>query len=159
MKKTTGKIALIAALLMLATVCLTACGGNNNDTKDTPAANSFAGTKYVYEGTETSLSKEQLPEGYPSVAYDKFEAAYKAIAVDKTITTASTYEDVAKLFGDDGIKLAGTVYEGYAYYAWYSDKEFNANRNVGVLITFKDDGKKLTYYAYSSDTIVPDDVK
>ena len=162
MKKTSMKIVLIAAALVLALVCLTACGGGDSSSdkkEDTAAAASFDGTKYVYEGNEVSLKKADIPESYKLVPYDQFAAAFKAITVDGTITTESTYEDVARLFGDDGLKVAGLVYEGYAYYTWYSDKDSGSDKVADVSITFKDDGKKLTYYAWSSSTIKPDDVK
>ena len=156
MKKTTGKIALIVALLMLVTVCLTACGGEKKE-EAAPAAEAYTGDKFVYEGSEMVIKAADLPEG-SAIAYDTFVEGFKALAVDKTITTSSTYADVAKAFGGEGIKMAGMAYEGYAYYSWYSDKDAGSDGKVGVLITFKDDGKALTYYAWTSSTITPDDV-
>ena len=75
------------------------------------------------------------------------------------MTQSSTYEDVAAAFGAEGIHMVGIQYEGYAYYAWYSDKDYTRDTKIHVLVVFKvkDDGK-LTYYAYSSLGIMFTDV-
>lgn len=54
--------------------------------------------------------------------------------------------------------MRSIVYEGYAYYGWYSDKDYTSDKKVYVLVTFKVDGDKLTYYAYSSEGINSKDV-
>jgi len=156
MKKSTAKIALVLCLMLL-TVCLTACGSGGSDEPAGKAA-AFTGEKYIYEGSEYAIKTEEMPEGYPYIANDQFTAGFKAI-VDGTITTASAYSDVAKAFGDDGIKMAGIKYDGYAYYSWYSDKDYTSDTKVHVLVTFKVSGDKVTYYAYSSEGINAQDVK
>lgn len=170
MKKNLSKIALVAALLMIALFCLTACGSNENkDTKpaeapasaeatEAPAA-AASGDKYVFEGSDMVIKKDAMPENYVFVPDEKFIAAFKMLVVDKTLDTNSTYEDFVKAFGDDGIKMAGMARDGYGYYSWYSDKDAGSDGKVGILVTFKDNGGKLTYYAWTSSTITPQDVQ
>ena len=122
------------------------------------AAAAGAGEGYVYEGTSFSIKTEELPTNYPCLPEDKFVAGFKSL-VDGTITTASTYEDVAKAFGDEGIRMAGIQYEGYAYYSWYSEKDYTGGTKVHVLVTFKVKDGVPTYYAYSAEGITPQDVK
>ena len=155
-QKTTKRMALILCLVAALTICLTACGSN----PPTPASNntSFTGEKYVNDGSDFAIKTADLPENYTCVPDEQFVAGFKSI-VDGTITTSSSYEDVAAAFGDDGIKMQGIAYEGYAYYTWYSDKDYTSDTKVNVLITFKVSGDKTTYYAYSSSGIAPQDVK
>ncbi len=79
--------------------------------------------------------------------------------MDGTLTQASTYEDVANAFGAEGIQMVGIQYEGYAYYSWYSDKDYTPSTKIHVLVTFKVKDGDLTYYAYSSEGITFMDVK
>ena len=162
-KLTTTAMALTMAL------SLAACGGggSNTATSGTSAggqaatqtqtqAAGFTGDKYVSD-KDGNIKTAEFPSGYTPLAYDKFVEGFKAV-VDGKITTSSTYADVANAFGDDGIKLEGQKYEGYAYYAWFSDEDF-AESKKGVLITFKDAGGNLTYYAYTGMGITADDVR
>ena len=118
----------------------------------------ITGEKYVDGGNSFAIKTADLPANYTCIPYDRFVAGFKCF-VDGTITTASTYEDVAKAFGDDGIRMTGIVYEGYAYYGWYSDKDYTSDTKVYVLVTFKTKDGALTYYAYSAMGITPQDVK
>ena len=79
--------------------------------------------------------------------------------MDGTLTQTSTYEDVANAFGAEGIQMVGIQYEGYAYYSWYSDKDYTPSTKIHVLVTFKAKDGDLTYYAYSSEGITFMDVK
>ena len=79
--------------------------------------------------------------------------------MDGTLTQSSTYEDVARAFGAEGIRMAGIQYEGYAYYSWYSDKDYTRSTKVHVLVTFKVKDGNLTYFAYSAEGIMFTDVK
>ncbi|MBR0164838.1 MAG: hypothetical protein IJQ12_09215 [Lachnospiraceae bacterium] len=134
-------------------------GGNGNSGGGGGGAAPAAGDDpYVNTGKDFSIDTADLPAGYPLVAYSRFEEAFRAI-VNGQITTASSYEDVAALFGDDGIRMEGIVYAGYAYYGWYSDKDYTNEHKVHILVTFRESGGKLTYYAYSSTGITPQDVK
>ncbi|MBQ9511607.1 MAG: hypothetical protein IJR58_00270, partial [Lachnospiraceae bacterium] len=60
---------------------------------------------------------------------------------------------------DDGIRMNGIVYAGYAYYGWYADKDYLSDTKVHVLVTFKEVNGKLSYYANSSVGITPQDVR
>ena len=152
MKKKT--IVLIMCVAMLA-LCLAACGGSNGSSGGSA---SFTGDKYVNDGSDFSIDTADLPENYTCVPDEQFTAGFTSL-VDGTITTSSTYADVAAAFGDDGIRMDGIQYEGYGYYSWYSDKDYLSDTKVNVLVTFKDDNGKLTYFAYSSNGITPQDVK
>ena len=55
--------------------------------------------------------------------------------------------------------MVGIQYEGYAYYSWYSDKDYTPSTKIHVLVTFKVKDGNLTYYAYSSEGITFMDVK
>ena len=79
--------------------------------------------------------------------------------MDGTLTQSSTYEDVAAAFGAEGIRMAGIQYEGYAYYSWYSDRDYTRSTKIHVLVTFKAKDGDLIYYAYSAMGITPQDVK
>lgn len=157
-------------LAMTMVLSLAACGGGNSggstpqagttstaQTEEQDNGGSFTGEKYVSDKDGT-IKTAEFPSNYTPLPYDQFKEGFKAI-VNGEITTSSSYEDVAKAFGDDGIKLEGQVYSGYAYYGWYSDKDLLSDNKVGVLITFKSSGGNLTYYAYSSNGILPEDVK
>ena len=165
MKKFSGKLALLLALLLLALICLTACGGDtkkdNAATEAPAAAAGFTGDKFSFDGA-LPIKNADLPEGYTPVPHETFLAAYKAlvdsIGENPTVTTSSTYADIAALFGTEGIQVPNKA-ESYATYYWISDKEENVNRNVFVSVTFKKNGGNMTYYAYSSTDIMPEDVR
>ena len=128
---------------------------DGGDATETEAAGSaFTGEKYVNSGKDFGIKTADLPSDYVQIPFESFKTAFKAIC-DGSLTT---YEDVAKAFGDDGIRMDGIVYEGYAYYGWYSDKDYTSDKKVYILVTFKVDGDKLTYYAYSSEGINSKDV-
>ena len=165
MKKFSGKLALLLALLLLATVCLTACSGGDTKKEDTadkaPAAAGFTGDKFSFDGA-LPIKNADLPEGYTPVPHETFLAAYKAlvdsIGENPTVTTSSTYADIAALFGTEGIQVPNKS-DTYVTYYWISDKEENVNRNVFVSVTFKKSGGNMTYYAYSSTDIMPEEVR
>ena len=121
----------------------------------------FTGDKFSFDGA-LPIKNADLPEGYTPVPHEKFLAAYKAlvdsIGENPTVTTSSTYADIAALFGTEGIQVPNKA-DSYATYYWISDKEENVNRNVFVSVTFKKNGGNMTYYAYSSTDIMPEDVR
>ncbi len=166
MKKTSMKIVLIAAALVLALVCLTACGGGEKkEDAAAPAASAdaFTGDKFTYDGN-LPVKKEDMPEGYTLVPHEKFMAAYKAlvdsIEENATITTSSTYNDVATLFGQEGVMLPiNEKFPDYVTYYWFSDAEYNVTRYYSLSVTFKKVGDQLTYYAYSSTDVTQEDVR
>ena len=168
MKKSTT-IVLSICLMMLLMLCLAACSGGEtpqttaaaseaSEAATTKAAADFSGDKYVNEGTDYAIKNADLPADYALIPHEQFAAGFKCL-VDGTITSDSKYADVAKAFGAEGIKMAGIKYEGYAYYSWYSDKDYQSDVKTHVLVTFKDNGKAVTYYAYSSEGIAAEDVK
>ena len=116
------------------------------------------GEKYTDEGTSFAIHTPDLPESYPLIPHEQFVAGFTALT-DGTITTSSTYHDVASAFGDDGIRMDGIKNDGYAYYSWYSDQDYTGDTKVHVLVTFKADGDQMTYYAYSSEGIAPQDAE
>ena len=157
-KQTVIKLGFILCLAVAFALCLTACGGGGGDegSGDDGGAVSFNGDKYVDEGSDFVLTTDKLPEGYACIPADQFKEGFKNLV---NADTSATYADIAQAFGDDGIKMNGIVYDGYAYYAWYSDDDYLSDTKTNVLVTFKDDGGDLTYYAYSANGITPQDVE
>ena len=171
-KSIVKKVSAICLALTLA-LGMTACGGDSKSTTEAgtsaateaattaevtteaAATGSFTGDKYVDNGTEFSIKASDLPANYKLVPYEKIKEGFKAILDNKAVT----YDEIAAAFGDDGIRMDGIVYEGYAYYAWYADKDYGSDGKVQVLLTLKKDGDKLTYYAYSSVGIDSTDVQ
>ena len=151
MKKTFVMILMGSMLLTFAT-----CGGKENASGS--GSSGFTGKKYVYDGQWYDIKTSDLPKNYTCVPHEKCVAGFKSLC-DGTITWSSTYADVAKAFGDDGIHLTEINEPGYAYYDWFSDEDFADENKVHVLITFKADGDKLTYYSYSSVGINSEDVQ
>ena len=136
----------------------TAASSADTTTEAAPAADAAAGEKYTDEGTNFAIHTPDLPENYPLIPHEQFVAGFKALT-DGTITTSSSYSDVASAFGDDGIRMDGIKNDGYAYYSWYSDQDYTGETKVHVLVTFKVDGDQMTYYAYSSEGIAPQDAE
>ena len=129
-----------------------------SSTSSSSHAESASGSDhFVYAGEAFSISNDDIPDGYVLVPYAQFEEGFKKICNLKAGDTL-TYADVANLFGGDGIQMTGIVYDGYAYYSWYSDQDYTGDTKTHVLVTFKDDNGNLTYYAYSSEGITPQDV-
>lgn len=170
MKKLSAKLAVILSFIMVLALCMTACSGSDNKESGSgssataasgssaeaePAPAAFTGDKYVSDDSE--LSASNLPENYVPVPYDTFVVGYKFL-VDEA-TTSSTYDEIAALFGDDGIRMDGIEYGDYSYYIWYSDKQYAGDTNIYVLVTFKAKDNTLTYFAYSSIGILPEDVR
>ena len=177
-KSIVKKVSAICLALTLA-FGMTACGGDSKSTESAPAATeagttagaateaatqaatqaaasgSYTGDKYVNTGKDYTINTPDLPTDYKLVPYDKFTEGFKAL-VNYTV---NTYEETAAVFGDDGIRMDGIVYEGYAYYACYSDKDATMDHKVYVLVTFKKEGDKLSVYGYSSMGIDATDVK
>ena len=173
MRKSIVKKASAIVLALTLALGMTACGGDSKSTTEAgtsaateaattaeatteaAATGSFTGDKYVNSGTDFTIKTADLPADYKQIPYDKFKEGFKAL-VDNKVTT---YNDIASAFGDDGIHMDGIVYEGYAYYAWYADKDYGTDAKVHVLVTLKKDGDNLTYYAYSSEGIDATDVQ
>ncbi len=173
MNKTRAKLPLILAVILAAALFLPACGGGSSDSSNSgsagtaaassvsgtskeaePASAAYTGDKYVFDGE--TLTNSDLPENYTPIPYDTFVEGFRFVVKDGA---SATYEDIAEAFGDDGIRMDGMTYEGYAYYSWVSDKDYTDSSNVNVLITFKANGDALTYYSYTSYGIFSEDVE
>lgn len=159
------RIALMLSGAMAFSLCLVACGngeaGVTYETKEsTGAVAEFTGEKYVYNGSDAIIKTEDIPENYVCVPYDQFESGFKSIIMGGDVPAGSTYAEVAKAFGDDGIKMNvdGISYDGYVVYKWLSDKDWVSSK-VDVMVTFEVKDGDLIYYAYASNGITPDDVK
>ena len=161
---------LLAVILVgIMAISLAACGSSgsqtttNTDTAakseaaavtEAPAAAGYTGDKYVYDGDNSSIKTEDIPEGYELIPYDKFEEVFNNNfgVGDGYFSTSTTYAEIAEAFGGEGIRMDGMVYEGYAYYVWLSDKDY-AGGKVSLLVTFKNNNGNLTYYAYTGNGI------
>ena len=159
-KKVTVRIALVLCLMVALVGCLAACSNGGNTNGDNNTAATETAKKYVNEGSDYAIKTSELPSDYPLIAYDQFAEGFKAFLLDGgSITTSSTYADIVKLFGNEGIEMTGIKYEGYAYYVWCSDKDYLSDTKAQILVTFKVSGDSITYYAYSATGITADDVK
>ena len=175
MKKSIAKKVSAVCLALTLAFGMTACGGDSKSTESAPAATeagttagaateaatqaaasgSYTGDKYVNTGADYTIKTVDLPADYKQIPFEKFKEGFTAIVKN----TATTYEEIAAAFGDDGIRMDGIVYAGYKYYSWYSDKDSGSDSKVYVLVTFKDEGGKLTYYGYSAIGIDGTDVQ
>ena len=156
-KKLRFTTAIIICLIIVAAVCLAGCSDGGSDSAEPASSGSaFTGDKYVSDA-DGLLTVDEMPDGYEFVPNDKFEKAYLAL-VDGEV---SSYAEVAEAFGDDGIRMDGNTYGdgAYTFYSWYSDKDYVGDSKVSVFVTFKNDGDNLKFYAWSSNGILPEDVR
>ena len=169
------RFVIVLSLCLIASFVMAACGSsastNTNSTQSSAVSSNasvdissvttdaYTGDKYVNSGSDFSIKTVDLPTGYMLVSHDKFVEAFREFRMDGgSVTTASSYEEIAALFGDDGIKMEGIVYDGYAYYSWYSDQDYTDETKTHILITFKNNNGNLTYFAYSTEGINIEDV-
>lgn len=126
-------ILLTAVMIMSFVAC-----GNTSNVK--------AGPVYTVEAEE--VNPYIYPDDYPLIPAADFEAAFEILKEANMNAELTGYKDIVDIFGIDGAYYINNdqVYEDqlYKYYGWYADNE------VGLIITFKADGDKLEYYAYSS---------
>ena len=156
----------LTVLLLMAAMILTfaACGGSDSkETKKDSAsegttaapAGAFTGDTYVYSGGDFAIKTPDLPADYPLIPIDTFTEVFntKFGTGAGYFDTKTTYAEVAAAFGDEGILMDGIEYEGYTYYSWVSDEDINDELKVSILVTFKNNGGELTYYAYTANGI------
>ena len=156
---------LMALLLMTAMILtLAACGGS--DSKETTKASgteaetaapagAFTGDQFVNNGGDFAIKTPDLPADYPLVPIDTFTEVFntKFGTGAGVFDTKTTYAEVAEAFGVEGIRMDGIEYEGCTYYSWVSDKDINDDLKVSILVTFKNNGGELTYFAYTANGI------
>lgn len=125
---------------------LTACGKSN----DTAADTSAKGPTYTVDVPE--LDPNISPDDYPLIPFDEFEAAFVNLKAANLNTELDGYQDIADIFGVDGAYYVNCDKEFgdglYKYYGWYADN------GVSVLITFKVNGEKLEYFAWTGNNII-----
>lgn len=130
---------LVAGALALTLAACTTSGGDTGNAGGTSAG-------YTVEVAE--LDPTVYPDNYPLIDADKFETAFYTLADASMEGQLDTYQDVADIFGVDGAYYTNNDFEDngnvYKYYAWYGDD------GTSILVTFKADGKKLEYFAYTS---------
>ena len=159
-RKTRIATAIVVCLIVAAAICFAGCSDGASDSAEpagsADSGSAFTGDKYVSEA-DGLLETSQMPDGYEFVPADKFREAFKAL-VDSEV---SSYAEVAEAFGDDGIRMDGNTYgDGdYVYYCWYSDEDYVGDMKVSVYVTFKNNDNGLKYFAYSSNGILPEDVR
>ncbi len=117
MKKTTGKIALIVALLMLATVCLTACGSEQKKAVEDAAAKVEEKVEEVKAAAEEKAeeAKEAVQEAAAAVeekAEEAKEAAGEAVEAAKDAVEGAAEE--AKEAAGEAVEAAKDAVEGAA---------------------------------------------
>lgn len=135
----------IIMLLLVAIMVLSFASCGNGE------AGGGAATGPAYTVAVTEIDANAYPDDYPLIASDDFEAAFvnlKAANLDYKLTD---YKSIVDIFGIDGAyyENCDMDYSGelYKYYGWYADN------GVSVIITFKADGNKLEYYAWSGNGI------
>lgn len=137
-----GKIKKITLFIIIATMLLVfvACGNSKGGSSE---------TKYVVDVAE--LDPNIYPDKYPLISSDDFKAAFEELKEANMDMKLDGYKDIVDIFGVDGAYYEKCDKEFnnvmYKYYGWYSDDE------KSVIITFKADGKKLKYFAWSGNGI------
>lgn len=113
------------------------------------------GAKYTIDSK--TLDLKEVPKDYPLIATEKMQKSYDELWDSNSFGKVKTYEDVVKIFGQDGAyfkncdKEVGTT--KYAYYAWFGEG------NKSIIVTFRKDGDKLIYFAFSTGSLTPSKFK
>ena len=151
MKKTIGKIALIVALLMLVTVCLTSCG--SNEKKDTATEVKEAVTEKTEEvkdaAADTAAAVEEKAEEVKDAAADAVEEVKDAAA-----DTAAAVEEKAEEVKDAASEAVAelTVMSHADYDAASADDQDPVYVETYVqAIRLYPNGSKVCIYAQSPD--------
>lgn len=136
----------IQALLLAGALALTlaACGSSGGDS-------SAGGDTAGYTVDVAELDPTVYPDDYPLIASGDFEADFEKLKAANLAAELNDYQDVADIFGVDGAYYKNNDFDAsgevYKYYGWYAED------GVSVLITFKANGNKLEYFAYTGNGI------
>lgn len=137
----------IYALLVAGALALTlaACSTGGTDTGNA------GGTSAGYTVDVAELDPTVYPDDYPLIDADAFETAFYKLADASMEGNLDTYQDVVDIFGVDGAYYKNNDFENngdvYKYYGWYGDD------GTSILVTFKANGNKLEYFAYTGNGI------
>jgi hypothetical protein len=130
----------IKALILAGALILTlgACASGTNGVGSSVSP-------YVVEVAE--LDPTVFPADYPQISSSDFDAASDKLMSANSSSEVKTYQDVVDIFGVDGAYYQSNDFDDngttYKYYGWYGDGGEN------LLVTFKADGNKLDFYAYT----------
>ena len=137
----------ISALLLAGALALTlaACGGGDG------GSDNAGGGVSAYTVETAELDPKVYPDDYPLIPFDEFEASFEKMKAANLNGELESYQDIAEVFGVDGAYYKNNDFKTgsdvFKYYGWYADNGAN------VLLTFKADGNKLEYFAYTSDGV------
>jgi len=122
---------------------LTACSSGDASTATADSAG------YTVEVEELDVTA--FPEDYPLIAADDFAAAFEELKAANLSGDATSYQDVADMFGVDGAYYVNNDYDAggviFEYHGWYADNDTN------VVVTFEVSGNDLDMYAYTGNGI------
>ncbi|GHD78302.1 hypothetical protein CLV85_1257 [Salinibacterium amurskyense] len=133
--------ALFLASALLLTV--TACSSSAASTSEAESSG------YTVEVEELDVTA--FPEDYPLIPADDFAAAFEELKAANLSGDATSYQDVADMFGVDGAYYVNNDYDAggviFEYHGWYADNDTN------VVVTFEVSGDNLDMYAYTGNGI------
>jgi len=136
---------IIFFLILVMAFTLGACGNKRVDKEE-------ASNNPIYTVDVEELDPNIYPDNYPLIAFSDFESAFEILKQANVKATLDTYQEVVDIFGVDGAYYEKCDYDQngtrYKYYGWYADN------GVSILITFKANGNKLEYFAYTSNGII-----
>lgn len=137
----------ISALLMAGALALTlaACAGAGS------GSDNSSGSVSSYTVETAELDPTIYPENYPLIPFNDFEASFNKMKAANLNGELKSYQDIAAVFGIDGAYYTKNDFKSgtdvYKYYGWYADN------GASVLFTFKANGNKLDYFAYTSNGV------
>ena len=135
----------ITALFFASALVLTLAACSSGD------ASSSAEEPTVYTVEVDELDVTAVPEDYPLIPADEFAAAFEELKAANLSGDATSYQDVADMFGVDGAYYVNNDYDAggviFEYHGWYADNDTN------VVVTFEVNGDDLEMYAYTGNGI------